>query len=180
MVGHVSSHFDNQEFSAQVRSGLQRLPSDIDLKSSILQGVFVGALVFTVERFDLVDLAARLGAILKGQSAGDATTYLALMTAVSFAAAILTALAAVYPQTSGSGSSSVSYRGISTRSSAQEYVEHISKMSPEQKEKEILEHCFELARLIRRKLIFSRIAIFMGFFGLVTLMLALMAKNAGS
>ena len=166
-IGNTSSA---GEFAGIVHTNLQRLPADLDLKTSVLQSFYGGLFIYVFLHFKFDSNLSQIIQTIKPTRASllaNETTLVALMTCVFLGFAIIFGLISLSSRAFGNAKGRVFFGAIANYRSGLEYATNVISKTATDLLSDILEHCYELAIVVRRKTYWSRLSFRFGMVGLI-------------
>ncbi len=138
---------------------LRELPQALDTKIEIFFAIVLGVLLFHVRGITVIDEPGAHFPQLRASLLDISAVTLLL-------ASMICALLVVWPRLSGSAKGLSSFIAIAARPSGAAYAEEVLKQDGETLATALLVHCYELAGITRRKIVWCRFAMAIGLVGI--------------
>ncbi len=140
---------------------LRDLPHNLDTKIEIFFAIVLGVLLFHVKG-------------ISGPGIGEpgshglelSASLLDIVAVTLLLASMICALLVVWPRLSGNAKGLTSFIAIATRPSGAEYAEEVLREDGHALAGALLAHCYELAAITRRKIVWCRFAMAIGLTGI--------------
>ena len=150
---------------------LRELPPAVDTKIEIFFAIVLGVLLFHVR------VAARLGeeAAPTGLSLQNAS-FLDYCAVILLLASMICALLVVWPRLSADAKGYSSFVAVASRPDGATYAQEVLALDGDALATALFAHCYELARITRRKIVWCRLGMAIGLTGIA---LAVVAQLLG-
>jgi hypothetical protein len=138
---------------------LRDLPHALDTKIEIFFAIVLGVLLFHVKGITIIDEPATPSLHLQA-------SVLDFLAVTLLLASMICALLVVWPRLSGNAKGLSSFIAVASRPSGAAYAEEILTQDGNTLATALLVHCYELAGITRRKIVWCRFAMALGIAGI--------------
>ncbi len=141
---------------------LRELPHALDTKIEIFFAIVLGVLLFHVKGISGIPGIGEPGA----HGLELSSSLLDIVAVTLLLASMICALLVVWPRLSGSAKGLSSFIAIASRPSGAAYAEEVLAQDGDSLASALLAHCYELAAITRRKIVWCRFAMAIGLTGI--------------